>query len=122
MLLIRTLRRLCLPRQTPGNPSEEQEARVQKLGGKGPSLPSRSRDGPLREAPSLSTLALPTFSGMRPPSQALLNTFASLLARLPRENRDLLRTVIEVVNFVAQRKEIRMPLSNLTLVLCPTLT
>jgi hypothetical protein len=100
---------------------EEQEAPVQKLGGKGPSLPSGSRNGPLRKAPSLSTFALPKFSGMRPPSQALLNMFASLLARLPRENRDLLRTVIEVVNFVTQRKEIRMPLSNLTLVLCPPL-
>ena len=101
---------------------EEQETPVRKLGGKGPSLPSGPRDiGPLRKAPSLSTLALPNFSGMRPPSQPLLNTFASLLARLPRENRDLLRTVIDVINFVVQRKEIRMPLSNLTLVFCPTL-
>ena len=100
---------------------EDQEAPVRKLGGKGPSLPSGPRDGPLRKAPSLSTLALPNFSGMRPPSQPLLNTIASLLARLPRENRDLLRTVIDVINFVVQRKEIRMPLSNLTLVLCPTL-
>ena len=100
---------------------EDQEAPLRKMGGKGPSLPSGPRDGPLRKAPSLSTLALPNFSGMRPPSQLLLNTFASLLARLPRENRDLLRTVIDVINFVVQRKEIRMPLSNLTLVFCPTL-
>ncbi|KAF8271251.1 hypothetical protein EI94DRAFT_1797234 [Lactarius quietus] len=100
---------------------EEQGAPVRKLGGRGPSLPSGPRDGPLRKAPSLSTLALPNFSGMRPPSQPLLNTFASLLARLPQENRDLLRTIIDVINFVVQRKEIRMPLSNLTLVLCPTL-
>jgi hypothetical protein len=121
MLSIRTLRRLCLPRQTLGNPSKSRRLPCEKLGGKGPSLPSGPRDGPLRKAPSLSTLALPNFSGMRPPSQALLNTFASLLARLPRENRDLLRTVIDVINFVVQRKEIRMPLSNLTLVLCPTL-
>ena len=100
---------------------EVQEAPVRKIGGKGPTLPSGPRDGSLRKAPSLSTLALPNFSGMRPPSQPLLNTFASLLARLPRENRDLLRTVIDVISFVVQRKEIRMPLSNLTLVLCPTL-
>lgn len=100
---------------------EEQEAPMRKMGGKGPSLPTGSLDGPLRKAPSLSTLALPNFSSMRPPSQPLLDAFASLLARLPRENRDLLRTVIDVINFVAQRKEIRMPLSNLTLVLCPTL-
>src|SRR6266702_580021 len=99
---------------------EEQEAPVRKLG-KGPSLPSGPRDGPLRKAPSLSTLALPNFSSMRPPSQPLLDTLSSLLARLPRENRDLLRTVVDVINFVAKRKEIRMPLSNLTLVLCPTL-
>ncbi|KAI9442424.1 hypothetical protein H4582DRAFT_1809421 [Lactarius indigo] len=99
---------------------EEQESPVRKLG-KGPSLPTGPRDGPIRKAPSLSTLALPNFSSMRPPSQSLLDAFASLLARLPRENRDLLRTVIDVINFVAQRKEIRMPLSNLTLVLCPTL-
>lgn len=101
---------------------EEQESPVRKLG-KGPSLPTGPRDvnGLIRKAPSLSTLALPNFSSMRPPSQSLLDAFASLLARLPRENRDLLRTVIDVINFVAQRKEIRMPLSNLTLVLCPTL-
>ncbi|KAI0305522.1 hypothetical protein B0F90DRAFT_1815135 [Multifurca ochricompacta] len=91
---------------------EEQAAPVRKLGGKGPSLPSGPRDvSALRKPPSLTTLALPNFSGMRPPSQALLNAFASLLARLPQENRDLLRT----------RKEIRMPLSNLTVILCPTL-
>jgi hypothetical protein len=100
---------------------EEQEAPVRKLGGKGLLLPTGLRDGPLRKAPSLSTLALPNFSSMRPPSQALLDTFASLLARLPQENRDLLRTVIDVINSVVQRKEIRMPLSNLTVVLCPTL-
>ncbi len=101
---------------------EEQEANARKPVWKGPSLPSGPRDSPsLRKPPSLSTLALPNFSSMRPPSQPLLNTFASLLARLPRENRDLLRTVIDVINFVARRKEIRMPLSNLTVVLCPTL-
>ena len=97
---------------------EEQAVPSRSVSGKGSSaLDVRS----LRKPPSLSTLALPNFSGMRPPSQALLNAFASLLARLPQENRDLLRTVIDLINFVAQRKDIRMPLSNLTLVLCPTL-
>ena len=90
--------------------------------GNGPVPSSGLHDGQsLRKPPSLSTLALPNFSGMRPPSQDLLNAFASLVARLPQENRDLLRTVIDLINFVAQRKDIRMPLSNLTVVLCPTL-
>jgi hypothetical protein len=97
---------------------EDQEAPVQELGA---SLPSGSRNGPLRKAPLLSTLAIPNVSGMRPPSQRLLNTLASLLARLPRENRDLLLTVIDVINFVVQQKVIRMSLSNLTFVFCPTL-
>jgi hypothetical protein len=61
-----------------GKSFEVKEAPVRKLGRKGPSLPSGLRDrGPLRKAPSLSTLALPNFSGMRPSSQDLLNTFAS---------------------------------------------
>jgi RhoGAP domain len=101
---------------------EEKTASVRTPYGKGPSLPSGPRDDPsLRKRPSLTTLSLPNFSGMRPPSQPLLNAFAALLARLPQENRDLLRTVIDLINFVASRKEIRMPLSNLTVVLCPTL-
>jgi RhoGAP domain len=58
---------------------------------------------------------------MRSPSQDLLNAFASLLARLPQENRDLLYTVIDLINLVAQRKTIHMSLSNLTIVLCPPL-
>jgi hypothetical protein len=101
---------------------DEQAAPLRSVSGKGPMSSSRSHDGhSLRKPPSLSTLALPNFSGMRPPSQDLLNAFASLLARLPQENRDLLHTVIDLINFVAQRKAIRMPLSNLTVVLCPTL-
>ncbi len=101
---------------------EEQSTPTRSVSGKGPLPSSRSQDGSsLRKPPSLSTLALPNFSGMRPPSQDLLIAFASLLASLPRENRDLLHTVIDLINFVAQRKAIRMPLSNLTVVLCPTL-
>lgn len=100
---------------------EEQAVPARSVSGN-VSLPSGPRDGhSLRKPPSLSTLALPNFSGMRPPSQVLLNAFASLVARLPQENRDLLRTVIDLINCVAQRKDIRMPLSNLTVVLCPTL-
>ena len=101
---------------------DEQAMPARSASGKGAMPSSRSHDGhSLRKPPSLSTLALPNFSGMRPPSQDLLNTFASLLAQLPQENRDLLHTVIDLINFVAQRKDIRMPLSNLTVILCPTL-
>ena len=101
---------------------DEQSVPARSVSGKGAMSSSKSHDGhSLRKPPSLSTLALPNFSGMRPPSQDLLNAFASLLARLPQENRDLLHTVIDLINFVAQRKAIRMPLSNLTVVLCPTL-
>lgn len=101
---------------------DEQAAPARSISGKGPMPSSKSHDGhSLRKPPSLSTLALPNFSGMRPPSQDLLNAFASLLARLPQENRDLLHTVIDLINFVARRKAIRMPLSNLTVILCPTL-
>ena len=101
---------------------DEQATPTRSVSGKGPMQSSRSHDGhSLRKPPSLSTLALPNFSGMRPPSEDLLNAFASLLARLPQENRDLLHTVIDLITFVAQRPAIRMPLSNLTVVLCPTL-
>jgi RhoGAP domain len=101
---------------------DEQATPARSVSGKGPMQSSRSHDGhSLRKPPSLSTLALPNFSGMRPPSEDLLNAFASLLTRLPQENRDLLHTVIDLINFVAQRPAIRMPLSNLTVVLCPTL-
>ena len=102
--------------------TDEQAVPARSVNGKGPMPTSRSHDGhSLRKPPSLSTLALPNFSGTRPPSHDLLNAFTSLLARLPQENRDLLHTVIDLTNFVAQRKAIRMPLSNLTIVLCPTL-
>ena len=101
---------------------DEQAAPARNVSGKGPMPSSRSYDShSLRKPPSLSTLALPSFSGRRSPSQDLLNAFASLLARLPQENRDLLYTVIDLINFVAQRKAIRMPFSNLTVILCPTL-
>ena len=101
---------------------EGQTVPARSVSGNGPLSSSGLHDGhSLRKPPSLSTLALPNFSGMRPPSQLLLNTFASLVARLPQENRDLLRTVIDLIKFVAKQKDIRMPLSNLIVVLRPTL-
>ena len=99
------------------NSVDEQAAPARSINGNRPMPTSRYRPS-LRRTP---TLALPNISGMQPPSQDLLNTFASLLERLPQENRDLLRTVIDLINFVAQRKAIRMPLSNLIVVLCPKL-
>ncbi|KAA1475155.1 RhoGAP-domain-containing protein [Dentipellis sp. KUC8613] len=88
----------------------------------GAQLPGNPRDGhTLRKPPSLSTLAMPNFAGMRPPSASLLKAFAMLVARLPPANRDLLRTVTELINATSSRKETRMPLSNLTVIFCPSL-
>ncbi|TFY75703.1 hypothetical protein EWM64_g8309 [Hericium alpestre] len=64
---------------------------------------------------------MPSFAGMRPPSDGLLAAFSALIARLPRENRDLLRTLTELINATASRKATRMPLSNLTVIFCPSL-
>jgi hypothetical protein len=76
----------------------------------------------LRKPPSLSTLALPNFSGFKPPSQSLVNALRSLIAQLPQENRDLIRTVTELIKATAKNsKETKMPLSNLLLVFCPSL-
>lgn len=77
----------------------------------------------LRKPPSLSTLGIPKFSGIHPPSESLRKTLSTLISRLPQENRDLLFTVTEVINHTAKRSsETKMPLSNLLLVLCPSLT
>ncbi|KIY44487.1 RhoGAP-domain-containing protein [Fistulina hepatica ATCC 64428] len=76
----------------------------------------------LRKPPSLSTLAMPNMSRVRPPSRSLSNVLRSLIARLPAENRDLLRTVTELIRATAKAsKETKMPLSNLLLVFCPSL-
>lgn len=94
------------------------------VGGRGPTLPSGPKSGimALRKPPSLSTLAMPSFTGMRPPSQTLLDTLGLLIKRLPEENRDLLRTVTELIRATAKEsKETKMPLSNLLLVFCPSL-
>lgn len=75
----------------------------------------------IRKPPSLSTFAVPVFMP-RTPSQSLINAFASLISRLPLENRDLMRTVVELIMATARRsKETKMPLSNLLLVFCPSL-
>lgn len=85
-----------------------------------PDVLSSARVG-MRKPPSLSTLATPSFTGV-PLSDSLRNVLSSLIARLPQENRDLLLTVTEVVKLTAQRShETKMPLSNLLLVLCPSL-
>ncbi|KDQ27511.1 hypothetical protein PLEOSDRAFT_1076665 [Pleurotus ostreatus PC15] len=76
----------------------------------------------VRKPPSLSTLAMPSFAGMRPPSESLLNALRSLIAQLPSENRDLLRIVTDLINATAKEsKATKMPLSNLLLVFCPSL-
>jgi len=77
----------------------------------------------LRKPPSLSTLALPNFSGPHPPSEPLRKALSSLIARLPQENRDLLLTVTEIINAIAERSEdTKMPLNNLLLVLRPSVS
>lgn len=86
--------------------------------------PSPSNDiHGLRKPPSLSTLGMPNFGGTHPPSESLRKALSSLVSRLPQENRDLLFTVTEVINHTAKRSsETKMPLSNLLLVLCPSLS
>ncbi|TFK54358.1 RhoGAP-domain-containing protein [Heliocybe sulcata] len=104
--------------------AEDSERRVQRAS-RGPGLPTNPKSGApgLRKPPSLSTLAMPNFSGMRPPSQPLLKAISSLISRLPVENRALLRTVTELIKETAKRhKDTKMPLSNLLLVFCPSLS
>ncbi|KAF8135562.1 hypothetical protein EV363DRAFT_1396040 [Boletus edulis] len=77
----------------------------------------------LRKPPSLSTLGMPKFSATHPPSESLRKTLSTLISCLPQENRDLLFTVTEIINHTAKRSsETKMPLSNLLLVLCPSLS
>lgn len=88
-----------------------------------PAPSPRSIHPGLRKPPSLSTLAMPNFSGLHPPSEQLRKTLSSLIACLPQENRDLLLTVTELINATSQRsQDTKMPLNNLLLVLCPSLT
>ncbi|EKM54336.1 uncharacterized protein PHACADRAFT_258123 [Phanerochaete carnosa HHB-10118-sp] len=76
----------------------------------------------LRKPPSLSTLAMPSFAGTRAMSENTIATLASLVAELPQVNRDLLYTVVELIQATSARsKETRMTLGNLLLVFCPSL-
>ncbi|KAL1747062.1 hypothetical protein HDZ31DRAFT_80758 [Schizophyllum fasciatum] len=87
---------------------------------KGPSDPRRHPG--LRKPPSLSTLAMPKLTGMRPASKPLTNVLRSLIAQLPVENRDVLRTVAELIKATDKAsKDTKMPMSNLLLVFCPSL-
>ncbi|KAJ7188304.1 hypothetical protein C8R46DRAFT_878323 [Mycena filopes] len=101
----------------------EQDKAPRVKGHVGAGLPSGPRSGPaMRKPPSLSTLAMPNFTSMRPPSKSLTNALKSLVSQLPPENRDLIRTVTELIRATAkQSKETKMPLSNLLLVFCPSL-
>ncbi|KAJ7703228.1 hypothetical protein B0H17DRAFT_1042363 [Mycena rosella] len=101
----------------------EQDKTPRVKGPIGPTLPSGPRNvQAMRKPPSLSTLAMPNFSSIRPPSQSLLNALKSLIGQLPPENRDLIRTVTELIRATAkQSRETKMPLSNLLLVFCPSL-
>ena len=93
------------------------------VGSFGPSLPSGPKSGyQMRKPPSLSTLTMPTFNGVRPPSQSTIHALAGLVMRLPRENRDLLYTLVELIKATAKGShQTKMPLGNLLLVFCPSL-
>ncbi|KAJ7072349.1 hypothetical protein C8F01DRAFT_1103593 [Mycena amicta] len=103
--------------------SLEQERNPRPKVPAGPSLPSGPRNGQMmRKPPSLSTLAQPNFNSLRAPSQYLVNALRSLVRQLPPENRDLLRTVTDLIRTTAKNsRETKMPLSNLLLVFCPSL-
>ncbi|KAG9220516.1 hypothetical protein CCMSSC00406_0003972 [Pleurotus cornucopiae] len=113
----------AMAKESSTHPPQE-HLQLRNSGGKGPTLPSGPRSGlpAVRKPPSLSTLAMPSFAGMRPPSESLLNALRSLIVQLPSENRDLLRIVTDLINATAKEsKATKMPLSNLLLVFCPSL-
>lgn len=94
------------------------------LGNKGnPGLPQGPKNGfSIRKPPSLSTLSMPTFSGIPPPSTLLVSNIKSLISQLPQENYDLLRTVVDLIKATGKESTMtKMPLSNLMLVFCPSL-
>jgi hypothetical protein len=86
-------------------------------------LPQGPKSGfALRKPPSLSTLSMPKFSGIPPPSTSLVAEIKSLVSKLPQENYDLLRTVVDLVKATGKEStRTKMPLSNLMLVFCPSL-
>ncbi|KAL1942667.1 hypothetical protein VTO73DRAFT_4907 [Trametes versicolor] len=84
--------------------------------------PRSATNLPLRKPPSLSTLAMPSFAGLRALSDAQVNALSFLISKLPAENRDLLCTVVELIKVTAARsRDTKMPLGNLLLVFCPSL-
>lgn len=91
-----------------------------------PSMSSTSSAFPvpnLRKPPSLSTFAVPSLGGTRPASHHLIMALRSLIAQMPKENRDLLRTVVELVRATAKESKLtKMPLSNLLMVFLPSLS
>ena len=94
------------------------------VGSVGPPLPSNPKSATqMRKPPSLSTLVMPSFSGVPPPSQSSIHALAALIIRLPRENRDLLYTLVELIKATVNRShQTKMPLANLLLVFCPSLS
>ncbi|KAJ8076807.1 hypothetical protein PM082_001230 [Marasmius tenuissimus] len=114
----------ALSQENATNAEAQASASPQKSVPRGPTLPAGPKAGftGLRKPPSLSTLAMPNFSGMRPPSRNLRRALRSLLGQLPSENKDLIRTVTELIKATAkEHRETKMPLSNLLLVFCPSL-
>jgi RhoGAP domain len=113
----------AVARELETNPSAAMTA--MKAGTRQPGLPSSPKSNmttPIRKPPSLSTLAMPSFSGMPAASSTLVRNLRSLIARLPQENRDLIRTIVQLMRATYHAsKETKMPLSNLLLVFCPSL-
>ena len=97
-----------------------------KSAGRGLGLPSGPRPGGglppgMKKPPSLSTLAMPTFKDIPPPSISLIRALRALVSQLPEENRDLLRTLVDVINATSwNEKATKMPLANLVLVFYPS--
>ena len=96
-----------------------------KSGSRGLGLPSGPKPGSLppgmKKPPSLSTLAMPTFKDIPPPSISLIRALRALVSQLPEENRDLLRTLVDVINATSlNEKATKMPLANLVLVFYPS--
>ena len=103
--------------------SNSLEATNRSSGNGKPGLPQGPRSGfTVRKPPSLSTLSMPIFSGIPPASTSLVAEIKSLVLRLPQENYDLLRTVVDLVKATGKEStKTKMPLSNLLLVFCPSL-
>ena len=63
----------------------------------------------------------PTSTTPVKPPNSLLREFNDLVQKLPRENHDLLQTIVELLARAAvHAKTTKMPLSNLLLVFCPS--